>query len=123
MLRVTGHLPIGNFARFAEPDDQVGGERARPHAPLLPAAANEAGEPDPGLPPHEQRPDSLGPVYFMAADAQQVDVHFVDVQWDLPKGLSGVSVEVDAPLPAHLANGTDVLDNTDLVVHGHYAAA
>lgn len=79
MLGVADHLPISDFTGLSQPYSQIGGQRARSHAPFLPTPTKQARQPDPGLPPHIESPHSLRPINFMPTNTHQVDIHLVDV--------------------------------------------
>ncbi|MPN13814.1 hypothetical protein SDC9_161140 [bioreactor metagenome] len=57
----------------------------------------------------------------MRSQAHQVDGHGLHVQLHLARSLSRIDVEDDALLTAQSANGVQILNHTDLVVHGHHA--
>ena len=113
------HLLLRNPARLAHPSHERTRQRPAPQPALLAAATHNGLEADARSAPHIRRADALGPIYLVAADAHQVDVHGVHVERDLAERLRGVGVEVDAAVL--FDERTDLLQRLDdarLVVHG-----
>lgn len=46
-------------------------------------------------------------------------MEFVHIDWDFPKGLSSVSVEEHFVFLADFANSSQVLDDSDFIIHSH----
>ena len=53
----------------------------------------------------------------MPADAEEVDVHFIDVDWYLTDGLPSIGVEEDSPFFADPPDFLYVLLDSDFVIH------
>jgi hypothetical protein len=114
------HFLLGNPTRLTHPNHERTGQRPAPQPPLLPAATDNRLKPHPGPAPYIRRTDALGSINLVPADAHQVDVHLLHVEWDLTHGLRCVGVEVDtAVLPHERADLLEGLDDARLVVHGH----
>ncbi len=119
-LRLLSHLGAGDRRRAAEPDAKRRRQSAGAQAPLLPAAIDQRQQPYPRPAPDEERADSLRPVNLVAGNRQQVDLHRLDIERDLAKGLRRIGVEQHAPGAAQRADFGEWLDDPDLVVRGHH---
>jgi len=114
------HLLLRNPTRLAHPNRERTRQRPAPQPPLLPTTADNGLETYPWSAPYKRCADALGSIHLMPAEAYQVDVHRLYVEWDLAQSLRGVGVEVDtAVLFDQLADLLQRLDDTCLVVHGH----
>lgn len=114
------HLVLGNPASFAETDHQRSGDGATPETALLASPVDDGLEPDTRPPADVSRAYSLGTVDLVARNAEDVNVHVVDVNRDLADSLGSVRVEVDtAMLADDLTDLLEWLDNANLVVDGH----
>jgi len=67
-----------------------------------------------------QRADAFRAVGFVGGERHHVDFQLLQVDLDLAGGLSRVDVEQDALRTKQLANGSDVVDGADFVVHMHH---
>lgn len=69
---------------------------------------------------HIESTDSLRTIDLMTKDTHQINVHVINVQWDLADSLGAVRMEVDTVLPADLADLLQGLLDSNLVVHSHH---
>jgi hypothetical protein len=113
---VVEHLPLGHLAGLPNAYYKWCRQRARAEATLLTTSIDERSETDSRLTAQVEGTHSLGAVNFVAADAHEVDIHLVDVDVDLSDGLSCVSVQEDAFLPAKLPDLLYILAHSNLVV-------
>ena len=115
------HLGLGQAVGLAHADDLVRGQRAAAHAAFVAATVHLRFQADARLATHVQRANALGAVDLVRSQAHQVDRHGLHVDRRLAGGLGRVHMEHDALLAAQCADGLDVLDHADLVVHEHHA--
>ncbi len=114
------HLFVRDVARLAEADDARNIERSGAHAALVPAAVNLRHQLHPRiLAAHIQRARAFRSIQLVPGDGRDVDVHLVDVDWNLADRLHGVGVEDDAAFAAEFANFRDRLQYADFVVGRH----
>ncbi|MCY1415436.1 hypothetical protein D9M71_309180 [compost metagenome] len=76
-------------------------------------------EADARLATHVERADALRTVGLVGGEGHQVDLELLQVDVHLAGGLGRVDVEQDAAGTGQLADGGDVVDGADLVVHVH----
>ena len=114
-----GHFRLGNAEGFAHAHDLVGGQGARTHTALVTAAVHLRFQADARLTTHVQSANALGAVGLVRGQAHQVDGQLGHVDVDLAGGLGRVDVEDDALFTAQCADGWDVLDHANFVVHEH----
>eukprot|EP00982_Pelagococcus_subviridis_P005219 29560-Pelagococcus_subviridis.AAC.3 len=120
VLAIVLHLLQRDRARLSEPDDERRRERAGAQPALLAAAADERLHSHARPPPHVDGADALRAVHLVPADREQVDLHVLDVDRDLPHRLRGVRVKEHLALAAQLADRLQRLHDADLVVHRHH---
>ena len=53
----------------------------------------------------------------MATNGKQVDIHFIDVDWEFSNALGRICMEENLVLTADCANLFDGLHNADFVIH------
>ncbi|MCY1508914.1 hypothetical protein D9M68_432390 [compost metagenome] len=68
---------------------------------------------------HVERADAFRAVGLVGGEGHQVDLQLLQVDIHLAGGLGGVDVEEDAAGTGQLADGGDVVDGADFVVHVH----
>ena len=107
VLAIVLHLLQRDRARLSEPDDERRRERAGAQPALLAAAADERLHSHARPPPHVDGADALRAVHLVPADREQVDLHVLDVDRDLPHRLRGVRVKEHLALAAQLAKDAD----------------
>src|SRR3989344_4143313 len=113
------HLVLGDAEGLAHADDLVRGQRARTHAALVATTVHLGLQAHARLAAHVPGADALGAVGLVRGQAHQVDGQLVQVDVDLAGGLGRVHVEDDALFTTQRADGRDVLNDADLVVHVH----
>ena len=109
-------LQAGSFAQAHDAGDVLGAAAA---TLFLTAAGDDGSQ-------HHTLADvdgahALGGVDLVAGQAQQVDVHGLDIHGHVTKGLYRVGVEQHALAAAQRADVGDVVDGTNLVVGKHNA--
>jgi hypothetical protein len=70
-----------------------------------------------GLAAHIQGAHALGAIGLVGGHAHQIDGQHVHVDLDTARGLRGIHMQQDALFAAQRANGRNVLDHADFVVH------
>ncbi len=68
-----------------------------------------------------QRAHSLRPVNFVRGDGKEIHAESVHVEWQLPRGLHRVAMEIDVCFGGDAPDFLDWLDRTDFVVGVHHA--
>ncbi|MNM95059.1 hypothetical protein D3C81_1074840 [compost metagenome] len=116
---VGGHFFLGDAEGLAHADDLVGGQGARAHAALVTAAVHLRLDAYARLALHVEGADTLGTVGLVRGEGHQVDLQRFQVDFHLAGGLRRVDVEQDAAGTGHFADGGDVVDGADFVVHVH----
>src|SRR5450830_98389 len=113
------HVFLGHTERFAHADDLVGRQGAGTHAALVTAAVHGRFKANTRLAADVQRADAFRTVGLVGREGHQVDFQLLQVDVDLAGGLGAVDMEQHAARAGQLADGSDVVDGADLVVHVH----
>ena len=112
-----GKLFFRQLGGLAETNDLMDGECAGPHAAFMSAAIDDGCETHAWTtPPDPQRANTFGAVHFVTGNADEIDVHFFDVEWDAAKALNSIAVKEYTAFAAALPDLCDGLDDTDFVV-------
>ncbi len=74
---------------------------------------------DAGLTANIQRTHTLRPIGLMSGEGHQIDLHLLQIDFDLAGRLRRIDMEKNAARTGQLADGGDVVDSADLVVHVH----
>src|SRR5262249_50950293 len=59
-------------------------------------------------------------IHFVPCDREQIDAKFLDISWNLARGLRCIGVEQHPPLARHPANLGDGLQTANLIVGMHH---
>ena len=121
MLAVAGHFLRGNGSRRTQAGDLVRRQGAGTHAALVPATVHLCRQLGPRLAAHPEHPDTLGAVELVTRDREQIDRQIPQRQGQLAHRLGGVDMQQDPGLPGDLADSSDVVDGTQLIVDMHDA--
>ena len=97
------------------------GQRAGAHAALVATTVHLRLDPNPGLASHEQGTNALRPVGLVGGQTHQVNRQASQVDLNAAGGLCGIDMKHNALFTANGAKGSDVLNDTDFVVHKHHA--
>src|SRR5262245_1670141 len=98
-LRLVGHASAAELARLAEADDPRDVQSSGAEAPLVAAAVHRRRQPHTrALCAHVERADALRAVHLVRRQREEVDVHSLDVNWELTHTLRRVRVEEDSLL-------------------------
>ena len=116
---VLVHFQTGNAESFTHAHTLVCGQSARAHTALVTATVHLGFEANTGFAAHIQSTNAFGAVGFVGGQTHQVDRQGVEVDGQFACGLGCVDVEDDALLAANGANGGDVLNHANFVVHKH----
>mmetsp|Transcript_24902 Transcript_24902/g.33362 ORF Transcript_24902/g.33362 Transcript_24902/m.33362 type:complete len:326 (+) Transcript_24902:480-1457(+) len=116
MSVVALHLLLGQAASFAEAHDKARCEGARTHALLLAATADLGVDSHAWLSAHVEGANTLRSIQFVPTNRQQINLHLVDVDWQLAHTLRSISVEEHTVGAADFANLLQRLNCADLVV-------
>src|SRR5476649_2300994 len=111
------HVFFGYTEGFTHADDLVGRQGAGTHAALVTAAVHGSFDAHARLAAHVQRADAFRTVGLVGGERHQVDFQFRQVNVDLAGGLSRVDMQQDALGTGQLADGRNVVDGADFVVH------
>jgi len=114
------HLETCKPASLAHADNKNAGKRTATQATFLPASAENGFEPHTRPATNVRGTNTLRPIYLMPRYAHEVDVHLIDVEWDLAECLCRVGMKVNATVTPD--EGTDFpqgLNDTGLVVDRH----
>ena len=114
------HLFFGDTVRFAHADDLVRRQRAGAETAFVSAAVHLRFQAHARFAPHIQRTDTFGAVGLVCRERHQVDLELLQVDYHFAGSLRRIDVEQHAFFTADFADGRDVLNNTDLVVHQHH---
>ena len=118
-LLLCCHLLLGDGVGLTHAHDLVGSQSAGAHAPLMAAAVNLRLNAHPRLAPHIQGTHTLGAVNFVGGEGHEIHLHFLQVNLQFASTLGRIHMEDDPVLTGNLADGGDVVDDTDFVVHMH----
>src|SRR6266851_2070894 len=118
--RLFRHLFLRDFASLAEAHDAGNIQGAGTHAALVAAAVDDGGKLHAGIAAADvQSANALGPVNFVAAHGQQVDVVFLHIDGNLAHSLHAVHGEEDAVLLGKFADFRDRVNYANFVVGVH----
>src|SRR5205823_11025819 len=115
-FRFFGHFGAGNRRRAAEPDAERRWQGPRAQAALLAAAIDQRQQSHPRPTTDVERADTFGPIYLVAGNRQQVDLHSPDIERDLAEGLRRIGVEQHALGAAQCTDLGERLNDPDPVV-------
>ena len=107
----------GDLGGFAESDDAGNVFRAGTNAALVVAAVKQ--RPQACSAANVKRADALRPVQFVAGKRKQIELELVHINWNFPRGLHGVGVEINVAFFGDPANFLERLNRTELVVGVH----
>ena len=113
----ASHVFLGYAEGFAHTDDLVGRQGARTHAALVTAAVHGGFDTHARLAAHVQRTNAFRAVGLVGRERHQVDFQLGQVDIDLAGGLSSVDVQQHTLGAGQLADGGDVVNRADFVVH------
>ncbi len=119
-LVLLRHLLLGDTEGLAHPHQLMRSQGAGAHAALVTTTVHLRLETNARLTTDIEGTDALRPVGLVRGKRHQVDLHLLQVDLHLAGGLGGIDMEQDAAHPGQLANGGDVVDGADLIVHVHH---
>ncbi|KAH3675913.1 hypothetical protein WICPIJ_009212 [Wickerhamomyces pijperi] len=120
VLLVVLHVFVDDSGSLTEPGDQRWGQGPGSQPSFLATTSDDWVQSDSWSSSDVDGTHTLRTVDLVRGDGKQVDVHLVDVDWDLTHSLGAVRVE------EHLVPFTDLpdlgnrLNHTDFVVHSHH---
>ena len=118
---VLRHFQLSDAKSFTHADALVRGQSATAHAALVTAAVHLRFQAHARFAAHVQSANAFGAIGFVRGQAHQIDRKFSQIDVYLAGGLRGIHVKDDAFFTTHIADGDDVLNNADFVVHVHDA--
>src|SRR5580704_11684574 len=108
------HLVSGNLTCTSKPNNQRYWKSSRTHSPFVSATIYLRFQPNPWVfLANVEGTHSLGSVYLVRGNAEQINPHVIDVEGDLPNRLNSICVEQNAFFFAQLADALDRLERTD----------
>ncbi|KAF5292743.1 hypothetical protein FQR65_LT20226 [Abscondita terminalis] len=115
------HLFLGDAESLAHAHDLVGRQCSRAHAALMATAVDLRLQADTGLAAHIQGTHALGTIGLVRSHAHQVHRQLGQVDLDAARGLRCIDMQQNALFSAQRADGGNVLDDADFVVHEQHA--
>ena len=114
------HFKLGQSERFAHANNLVRRQGSRAKATLMASTMHLGLNTDTRLAADIKRTNTLGAVSLVGTERHQVHLELLQVDLDLASCLSGIHVENDVTLATNLANGLDILNDTDFIVDEHH---
>ena len=112
-------LGRGDRIGFAHADDLVGRQGPRAQTQFLTPAVDDRFEPTARTAADVQRADALGPINLVRGKRHQVHLQLGQVDGQLAHALRRIDMEQDGAFAAQLADGRDIGNRPDLVIHLH----
>ena len=114
------HLFFGDAKGFAHTDDLMRCQRTRAHAALMAATVHLRFQTHARFATHIQRTDAFRPIGFVRGKAHQIDFEFLQINLDFTGRLRRINVEKHTAFATDFADGRDVLNHADFVIHHHH---
>ena len=114
------HFFLRDVERLAHADDLVRRQGAGTETALMSAAVHLRFQSHARFAPHVQRADPFGAVSLVRGKTHQIDLELLQVDHHLAGRLRRIDMQQHALFATQLADGGNILDHADLVVHIHH---
>ena len=115
------HFRFGNAVGLAHANALVRGQRARAHTALMTATVHLRFKANARLAAHIQSTNAFRAVGLVRGQAHQINRQGVQVNVYPARGLRRIHMKNHAAFAANRADGRNVLNHTNLIVHVHHA--
>mmetsp|Transcript_105 Transcript_105/g.234 ORF Transcript_105/g.234 Transcript_105/m.234 type:complete len:222 (-) Transcript_105:556-1221(-) len=120
VIIIRFHFLICYLTCGAQTNDKGRWQGSRAETTFLPTTIDYWLESYAGPSTYVDSSNTFWTVQLVTRNTHQVDVHLLDVHFDLPYSLRRVGMEKDSILSAYFTSFCDRLNDSDLIVDGHH---
>src|SRR5690606_33177633 len=110
---------LGNTERLTHAHRLMRSQRARTHAALVTTTVHLRLEAHARLAANVESADAFRAVGLVGGEGHQVDLHLLQIDFHLARGLGRIDMEQHAAGTGQFTDGGDIVNGADLVVHMH----